>query len=955
MPENPEPLWRATFLGATRIEGPNGPVERLRTRTAFVLLAYLLLHRSRVHAREELADRFWSEDDPEAARGKLRLALHSIRSELGDLLAADRHAVRIAQPDRVVSDRDEFLRLVTRVEGVDRLDRLTRALALCQGPFLPGFYDAWALDERERLEALKGGALRETAKARGAAGRWTEALDAAERLVALEPYDEEAHVLVLESLCALGRREAVDRALDWTRERFAELGGRPGPAIEAFARAAPAAFEEDEREPAFLGRERELEGVVAEVGRSGLTTLWGPPGVGKTRLAKEALRVLGGRTATVSAVGIESVEALGSALRAALGLDAAAMEELSELAEALPPIVVALDNFESLPEEAAGLLARIRDRNPDIRFLVASQRRLGLPDEAVVALAPLDVPPEGASAAQIGASASVRLLRERVRERGRRLRIDAGNAPAFGALCRRLEGLPLALELAAEWLDVLGPAEVVARLDDSRRLASRLPGRDPRHLSLDAAIRASVDRLEGPLRHALRALATSVGGWDLAAAQALLPGEDAAGVLAALEDRALVKADHLNGSVRYTMLESIRLFARATTPAAAREAALLLHAAHYVEVCRARGEDDKAFAAARRADDENVRQAAETVLATEADAERAARAITEFVPLWRRLGRWRLYSSCARQALDRLPPEPTPLRAKLYAGLGYLGHDTDDFALCEWGFAQALAIQVALGDADAVAIAEGRLGFARFSLGDFEGAIPFFERHLAAARVRHLANPGNDVRDATHNLGDLLLKLGRHEEGTRLLEESLRLSIEGEAVFPTALNYGALGWDLRLRGHLEAAEPYLRRAAELYAQTDEANLKLSSHAQLAILLADRGNLGHARAELAAVLEFVPLVNRPFGYAEAAEAAAWVSHAAARPAPAARLLGARRSWRRRATADSPPHAARLRELESALAAALGPESFARETLCGETAGRAEVVEAIRLVCAKVDGG
>lgn len=944
MPDVVPPLWYATLLGAARIEGPLGPVERLRTRTAFVLLVFLLLNCARSHAREELIDRFWPEDAPETARGKLRLALHSIRSALGDILDADRTAVRVAQPERVHSDRDELLRLVASAEGDGRFERLKRAVALYRGPFLPGFYDDWAVAERERLESTVARALRELATRDADAGRWTEALDAANRLIALEPYDEAAHVLALRSLRALGRPEAVARTLDWIRERFAEIGSRPGEATEAFAREVPSSIDEPDEGPAFLGRDAEVARVVRAVER-GMVTLWGPPGVGKTRLAQAVLSEVGGRTAFVSAVGVESLEALGGFLRIAFGDGLEGGGELLDIAEAALPATIVVDNFESLPEAAAGLFVQLRKRNRGLRFLFTSQRRLGIEGETVISVAGLDVPPEGASLAQIAVSPSIRLLRERVRERGRRLRVDDSNAAALGRLCRRLEGLPLALELAAEWLDVLGPAEIVARLDDSRRLVARLPGRDPRHLSLDAAIAASLERLDASARRALQALATFVGGWDAVSAEAVC-GDDVAPILAELESRSLVFVEPRGERVRYGMLDAIRLYVLASTPEEQRAEDRRRHAEHFVGIGAAMEADSTSLVERYRADDENVRQAAETILEIEPNPERAARSIGGFQGFWQKTGRWNLAEASLRRALDRLPPEPTPLRARLYVWLAYVGYNTDDLPLAEWATARRCEICETLGDLHELAMAQGGLGILRAALGDFSGAVPLVRQYLAATEVKNDGFYGGQRLIAMTNLGNILLNVGDEAEGLAILERSVGLANEAGADRMMGYACVSLGWRMRLRGRLAEAEAHLRRGTDLYRRVGDRPLTITGMCGLATTLTDRGNLADARDVLHDAADLAAQVGRPTGYGDLAEAGAWLASASGRSILAARLVGAARFWRRRAHVLGPLHVARIAELEGVLADALGSEGLAAETLRGETLSRAELVEGLR---------
>ena len=934
-------IWHARFLGATRVEGPRGPVERLRTRSAFALLAFVVLNRSRVHSREELADRFWPEDDPEAARGKLRLALHSIRSALGDLFDTDRYAVRVACPERVESDRDDLLRLVASPPDVRRPERLARAVDLYQGPFLPGFYDEWSLGERDRLETAVGGALRELAQGYAEGDRWAESHEAAARLVALQPYDEAGHVLLLRSLERLGRPEALSRTLEWTRERFAEIGGRPGAAVEAFARAGAAAPETDEPEPSFLGREADLRRTLDAIAHHPVVALWGPPGVGKTRLAREALGILHETATFVSAVGLESAEALANALRPTLG--GGAFESLPDRAEAVAPRLLVIDNLESLPEEAIALLGELRRRNPGLRFLFTSQTRSGLAEEAVVPVAPFEVPPEGASAAQVAASVPLRLLRDRVRERGRRLKVDASNAAAFGALCRRLEGLPLALELAAEWLDVLGPADIVARLDESgRRLDARLPGREPRHRSLETAIAASLGRLEPPLRSALQSLAVFPGGWSLAAAESVLEGEiDAAHALGELEARSLVKADAAHSRVRYSMLESIRILVRDATPEAARAAALRRHAAHFARVGQAMEAAETSLVEEYRADDENVRLAAETLLDTEPDAERAAIAIGGFQGYWQKLGRWELAARTLERAIARMPDAPSLTKARLYHWLDYIGFATDDPPLCDRCTEAAYRILLELGDTDRAARCRAFIGGNLVRRGDYANALPHLEAYREIAHRKNFGFHGGERVYADLILGEALSCLGRDEEALRLMNASLAWATEAEAHQRMGAACGAIGWHLHLRERATEGLPFLERAVDLLADSEETFRVPNAQARLAHCRVALGDVGAARGALGEAVRLAVAQGRTEDYADAAEAAAATAALARAFDLAARLLGGARAFRRRTICVPPRQATRLDTLEADLIEALGAGRFAAERLRGETSSRAEI--------------
>ncbi len=325
--------WRITLLGALRAERGAETVTRFRSQKAGGLLAYLALFPRRVHAREELADLFWPDADPEAGRMNLRSVLSSLRRQLeppgveaGAVLVTRGHSDVLLNPAAVETDVAVFERLLSSASGPaqseERLRLLSEAVGLYGGPLLPGRYEDWALTERERLAGLHLGALRDLARLHEQAGEWDRALDYARRAVTLDALDEEANVDVVRLLISSGQASAARRHYAEMERLFEEelgvappdearraltAGGAsaPPPAARAATVTTPAAVL-PLPPPApplhlpltltrFFGRDTEQAQIAAALrGPDGarLLTLTGPGGAGKTRLAIEAARAL---------------------------------------------------------------------------------------------------------------------------------------------------------------------------------------------------------------------------------------------------------------------------------------------------------------------------------------------------------------------------------------------------------------------------------------------------------------------------------------------------------------------------------------------------------------------------------------------------------------------------------------------------------------------------------------
>ncbi|MBO2438231.1 winged helix-turn-helix domain-containing protein [Actinomadura nitritigenes] len=599
-----------------RAEGARVEVGGARLRALLTLLA---LDPGAFLPVERIIDALWEDGVPRGAPNALQSLVSRLRAAIGREAVESRPgAYRLAVPRACVDAHDFEARAAAARRASDPAGRsagLRAALALWRGPALA---DAAGLrfagPPAARLDALRRAVLEERIDADLALGRHAEVIPELRALAADDPLREPVTALLMRALYGAGHQaEALTRYEDAKRALADGLGVDPSPELAAVhlavLRRDPALAARPDaglapppapRPPkgnlsapltSFIGRDADLERVGALLAGARLVTLTGPGGAGKTRLSVEAARRWGARDGAVppapqAADGAWLVELapvtdpgeVPAAVLAALGLReapqpmpgrrAAPPDPLDRVVTALSArrMLLVLDNCEHLLDAAARLADRVLAGCPGVRIMATSREPLGITGETLWPVGPLEAPPPSASPEDALARPAVRLFADRAAAVAPGFAVTGANVAAVVRICRALDGVPLAIELAAARMRALTPAQVAARLDDRFRLlgaGSRTAL--PRHRTLRAVVEWSWDLLDEPERALCRRLAAFPGGATLDAAERVCagPGLDRAAVLdtlAALVDKSLVTVAGADGEPRYRMLETIRAY-----------------------------------------------------------------------------------------------------------------------------------------------------------------------------------------------------------------------------------------------------------------------------------------------------------------------------------------------------------------------------------------------------------
>ncbi|MPZ28763.1 MAG: hypothetical protein GEV12_20795 [Micromonosporaceae bacterium] len=600
--------------------GVLGPLA-VPERKVRALLADLLVHAGQPVSTSRLIDDLWGDQLPANPTNTLQTRVSQLRRALAGAEPGGRELV-VSQPpgyllrvEPAEVDAGQFRELVERARAAGdpgtRAGLLADALALWRGPAYADFEDQpFARTAIDRLTEDRLAGVEEQAEARLALAEHAALVGELADLVVLHPLRQRLRAAYMRALYRSGRHsEALDTYADLRDHLAGQLGLDPGEELVALQQAilrqdpelaAPAA---DRPAPSprtnlptpltsLIGREEAVREVRARLATGRLVTLTGPGGVGKTRLAVAVAADLPDRfpdgvaLVELAALGqrpgagepdrpelaAELARSIAAGLRAAPAPAPAADPDPDQLVDQVRDrqALLVLDNCEHLTEPVAGLAGRLLQAAPGLRVLATSREPLEIPGEQVWEVPPLRLPdPAVVAPAELERASAVQLFVDRAAAVAPGFRLGPDNARAVASVCRRLDGLPLALELAATRVRGLGVHEVADRLGDRFRLLSAgLRGAPARQQTLQAVIDWSWGLLSEPERAVLRRLSLHADTFTLAAAEAICagdgPGEVAAEqvpeLLSRLVERSLVVRLETPDGARYRLLESVSAY-----------------------------------------------------------------------------------------------------------------------------------------------------------------------------------------------------------------------------------------------------------------------------------------------------------------------------------------------------------------------------------------------------------
>lgn len=572
-------MLEVRLIGNFDIKCEGKPVT-ISSRAAQSLFAYLILTAGTPHRREKLAGMFWPDATEEKARAYLRHELWRIRKALSsqsnsDYLIVDDINISFNSSAEYWLD----VHALTRVNTSGSADELMEALSAVQGELLPGFYDEWITEEREHFQVLYEQRITRLLEMLEKEQRWNDIPKWVESWISFGHAPEAAYQSLMVAYDALGDRAKAMATYERCVQALLELDLEPSEKTRALANKRTAKLNIPIPLTSFIGRENELKEVASLFSKSRLITLTGSGGVGKTRLAiqviAEVLEIFPDGVWFLDLAPLNDPALVPNTLVSVLGL-----RELGETGLSVTDLMIKylrsrtaliiFDNCEHLIDACARLVHSLLTSCEHLSILATSREALRVTGEIPYRVPSLTVPNSDIQFAvnDLANMESVKLFRERAALISPDFAFNPQNAFDIARICQRLDGIPLAIELAAARVNLLSVQQILKRLDDRFNLLTHgLRSSFPRQRTLRAMIEWSYDLLSQKEQLLFRRLAVFVGGWTLEASEEVCSGNgieasEVLDLLSQLVNKSLVLVKTTDGTPRYRRLETIRQFAR---------------------------------------------------------------------------------------------------------------------------------------------------------------------------------------------------------------------------------------------------------------------------------------------------------------------------------------------------------------------------------------------------------
>jgi predicted ATPase/DNA-binding SARP family transcriptional activator/Tfp pilus assembly protein PilF len=909
------------LLGSPRVER-DGQAVHIGRRKALALLAYLAVEGGS-HRRDTLATLLWPEYDQSGARADLRRTLSLLRRVLGqEWLLADRETARLDPDADLWLDVHQFRQLLAACEAHGHpttevcpgcVPSLEEAVGLYHDNFMAGFtlpdslaFDEWQFFQTQGLRDGLASALQRLVRWRSDQGEYEAAIAYARRWLALDPIHEAAHRALMALYAQAGQREAALRQYQMCERTLAEELDMP-PSVETTtlyerlrSESAGPAIRQATPPPRhnlpalatpLIGRETELAdlGALLNDPTVRLITLSGPGGMGKTRLALEAATrqqdAYSDGVWLVQLAPLDDGEAIPQAMASALGVPAQPGQSLQETiidSLRLRQLLLLVDNCEHVLDGTAAMVGRILEQCPQVTILTTSRERLRLPGEHLRLVPALSLPEADAPLQRLRESAACQLFLARSREVQPGFELTQADAAAISQICRRLDGMPLAIELAAARMRAFSPQEISARLDDRFRL---MTGGNrtavPRQQTLLNTVAWSYGLLTEAEQRFFVRLSAFRGGFTLEAAEQVCGGEKVPTstvleLLARLVDKSLVLAGETGeGNTRYHLLETLRHYGHQRLVEQGKlETIRERHAFFYVALAEEAEPElytGKMEVWRRRLgrEEDNIRATVTWLLAS-GRHELALRLVG--ASFWWWAGRhvvsegleWLLKGLAQAEALS------LPLRAKVLWQVGFLyGRDVGEQERAQTLLEESLSLYDQLGDDGQTSWVLYVLGLAAEARGERERAGQLLQQSLALAR-----DAGSTFVEA-----NVLPRLARHQapdQAEELFEQALALSRKLE--WPWMIGWACLHWGIYglRQGKLTRAKGLLEEALAQYRMINSPIDLAVAYAVFSDLAVLSGHYDRARVLLKERLAWCRYLGLPIWIADALMARGWLA-------------------------------------------------------------------------------